>query len=178
MKKIKLYIAISLDGKIARPDGDVSWLEQVPNPDNNDYRYTSFYNSIDTTVMGNNTYKMIKSFGGDFPYPDKENYVITRDKSLKDDNNVKYLSEDIEFYINSLKNRSGKDIWLIGGGEVNKLLMDLGLVDELIVFVMPIILGEGLPLFGEKLKGVNLDMIRSKKYHSGVVELNYNVIKR
>ena len=83
MRKIVSYIVTSLDGKIARQDGGVYWLDELPNPDNSDYGYKNFYNSIDSTIMGSLIYQKILSFGGDFPYKGKENYVITRNNKTK-----------------------------------------------------------------------------------------------
>jgi dihydrofolate reductase len=80
MRSLKLYIAISLDNHIARSNGSVDWLESVPNPEQHDYGYQTFYDSIDTTLMGFNTYQEILNFGVYFPYPDKSNYVFSRRK--------------------------------------------------------------------------------------------------
>ncbi len=92
-RKIILYIACSLDGKIADRTGSVSWLEELPNPDQTDYGYNDFLASVDTTIMGNKTYRHILGFGIDFPYQEKINYVITRNKTLAHDENVQYVSE-------------------------------------------------------------------------------------
>src|SRR5664279_1394932 len=123
MRKIKLYIAVSLDGKIAKPDGDVKWLDKIPNPDHLDYGYSDFLKSIDTTLMGNYTYKQLLGFGIDFPYGGKANYVFTRNTELKEDENVKYISTDPVSFVKDLKSSTGGDIWLIGGGEVNSLFL-------------------------------------------------------
>lgn len=174
MSKVKLYIATSLDGKIARADGDVSWLDEVPNPDKEDYGYFSFFDSVGITLMGNKTYQQILGFGIDFPYKDKINYVFTRNSTLEKDENVTYVSEDIPSFVNKLKEQE-KDIWLVGGGEIIALFLDHGLVDEVLLFIMPVILGEGIPLLG-KLKGdVPLELQNSKIWKSGVVELNYKI---
>jgi dihydrofolate reductase len=77
MRKIKLYIAMSLNGKITKTDGRVTWLETLPNADKMDYGYADFYESVDTTIQGFNTYKQVLDWGIDFPYADKKNYVIT-----------------------------------------------------------------------------------------------------
>ena len=76
MKKLKLYIAISLNGKIAKPDGSVDWLNNIPNPDNSDMGYTDFFESVDTTIQGYKTYKQVIDWGIEFPYKGKKNYVI------------------------------------------------------------------------------------------------------
>ena len=172
MRKIKLYIAISLDGKIAKPDGGVGWLDEF-NAEGEDYGYKEFMNSVDTTIMGNNTYKQVLEFGADFPYWDKRNYVFTKDPGLKEDENVKYVSNDHASFVRGLKEEDGGDIWLIGGGKVNSFFINNGFIDELIVFIMPRILGDGIPLF-ETLNGeVAIDLVKVKTYLNGVTALNY-----
>jgi len=80
VRKIKLYIATSLNGKIASSDGNVDWLESIPNPEKTDYGYKAFYDSIDTTIQGYNTYNQILNWDIDFPYKGKKNYVLTKKK--------------------------------------------------------------------------------------------------
>jgi dihydrofolate reductase len=173
MRKLKLYIAASLNGKIARADGSVDWLEKLPNPDGSDYGYRSFYDSIDATIQGHTTYAQVLSFGIPFPYADKENYVITRSKTRQDTEHVHFISEDPVEWVRDFKTREGKDIWLIGGGQVNTLMLNAGLIDELWIFIMPVILEEGIGLF-EHLPGErSLSLLESKSYASGAVELRY-----
>ena len=100
-------MAMSLDGKIAKSDGDVQWLDEIPNPDQLDYGYYNFYATIDTTLMGNKTYQEVLGFGVAFPYPDKQNFVFTRNTVLTKDENVTYISGDI---IQFTKNAPGKVI--------------------------------------------------------------------
>ncbi len=175
MRKLKLYIAMSLDGKIAGPDGDVSWLDEIPNPGKTDYGYSQFYQSVDTTIMGNSTYALIKNFKGPFPYPTTKNYVASR-KSGKDNEQVSFTNDPVTL-VRKLKNEPGKDIWLIGGGQLNTLLWNEGLIDELLIFVMPIVLGEGIGLFEAIPKQDQLTLVDSETYISGVVRLTYLIKK-
>ena len=103
MRKIKLYIAISLNGKIANEDGGVDWLESIPNPEKIDYEYAKFYESIDTTIQGYKTYDQIIGWGIDFPYADKTNYVLTRKQKLLNTKYVEFVSENHIDFINKLK---------------------------------------------------------------------------
>lgn len=173
MRKIVLYIAISLDGKIARPDGSVDWLDSIPNPDKLDYGYSDFYKSFDTTLQGYNTYQTILNFGIPFPYPDKKNFVFTTKTNLENTEYVDFISGDIVSFIQDLKIEDGKDIWLIGGGKLNTSLFNAGLIDEFQIFVMPIIVGEGIPLFGMLPNETMLRLIGNNAFPNGVVALKY-----
>ena len=172
---MKLYIAMSLDGKIAKLDDDVSWLDDIPNPDKSDYGYYDFYEKIDTIIMGNGTYKFVQSMDIEYPYKGKSSYVITRDSSLNDNEDVKYvLGKDAIDLVQSLKANGKEDIWVVGGGQVNTLLANADLIDELMIYVMPIVIGEGIPLFGKGLDQKMLTIKSSQVFTSGVVELIYN----
>jgi dihydrofolate reductase len=136
MRKIKLYIAISLNGKIARQDGSVDWLENIPNPERTDHGYKEFYDSVDTTIQGYKTYKQILDWGIDFPYADKKNYVLTSLKLPAADQNVEFITQNHIEFIKKLKQQEeGGDIWLIGGGNTNTFLLNEKLIDKMHVFV-------------------------------------------
>ncbi|WP_258105342.1 dihydrofolate reductase family protein [Marinoscillum sp. MHG1-6] len=173
MRKIVLYIAISLDGKIADTEGSVDWLESLPNPDQNDYGYPALLDRVDTTIMGNATYRQVLSFPIEFPYKDKKNFVITRNAELVEDEYATFVFSDHITFIQELKQQVGKDIWLIGGAEVNTLLNQSDLIDEYMVFVMPIILGKGIPLFSDHQSMKRLQLIENKRYKSGASLLHY-----
>ncbi len=178
MKKIKLYIATSLNGKIAKKDGSVDWLEAIPNPDKLDYGYMAFKETIDTTIQGYVTYSQILGWDIPFPYPNTKNYVLTRKQDIENTEHVEFISENHLEFIKKLKAEAGKDIWLIGGGQVNTMLLNAGLIDEIQVFVMPILLSEGIALFELLPKETALKLVDSKTYPTGVVELNYGLDKR
>lgn len=144
MRIISLYIATSLDGFIARSDGRVDWLDAIPNPDQLDYGYDTFLASVDTTLMGNNTYQTVLGFGGNFPYADKINYVFSRTKHPAAPY-VQYVTEDPATFVQRLKQADGSGIWLIGGGQLNTILLNAGLIDELIISIAPVVLGAGIP---------------------------------
>lgn len=177
MRTIKLYIATSLNGKIAEKDGSVDWLYVKDANEQPDYGYEKFYESIDTTIQGSSTYKQVESWDIDFPYPEKKNFVITRNKELKNNENVEFISENHIEFIKELKNQEGGDIWLIGGGLVNTMLLNEGLIDELQLFVMPIILQDGIELFENLPNRTDLKLTNSKTHDTGAVELQYEVLK-
>jgi len=173
MRKIKLYIAISLNGKIARKGGELDWLEAIPNPTQTDYGYEAFYKSIDATIMGKNTYDQIMSWGIDFPYTGKKNYIFTNNTELSNAEHITFVCEKHVDLINKIKKEEGKDIWLIGGGKLNSLLIEENLIDEITVFLMPIVLPNGIDLFDTFLTDKSIKLKSNKSHSSGVVELMY-----
>lgn len=166
---------MSLNGKIARKGGEVDWLEAIPNPAQTDYGYEEFYKTIDTTIMGKKTYDQIMSWGIDFPYTGKKNYVFTSDTELKNTEHVSFVSENHLDLIHKIKKEEGKDIWLIGGGNLNSALIEENLIDEMIVFVMPIVLPNGIALFDTFFTDKSIQLKSTKSYSSGVVELVYSL---
>jgi dihydrofolate reductase len=177
MRKIKLYIAASLNGKIAKTDGSVGWLEEIPNPDKADYGYANFFRSVDTTLQGSATYAQVLSWGIEFPYQGTKNYVLTRRQDVEDNKDVSFIKENHIGFIQELKEQEGKDIWLIGGGQINTLLFNAGLIDEIQLFIMPIVLTGGIEIFEGLPDEHSLQLIESKTYASGAVELKYQVLR-
>jgi len=172
VRKVVLYIASSLDNFIARPDGSVDWLSSpeflLPNED---YGYNDFYPTIDTTLMGNSTYKFILDQDVPFPYPDKTNYVFSRSANNHVTEFVRFISEAPTDFVRRLKQEKGEDIWLIGGGQINSILLDKDLIDKIILTLIPMTLGEGIPLFHGKYKEVKFNLEDSKSYQNGIVQL-------
>ncbi|MCX2743001.1 dihydrofolate reductase family protein [Mangrovivirga sp. M17] len=175
MRKVVSYIAISLNGKIADSNSSVGWLEKIPNPKRLDYGYSEFYDKVEITIQGNTTYDQVLGFDTEFPYKGKKNYVFTRRKDLKEDENVNYVNEDPVKFVKELKNEAGGIIWVIGGGQTNTLLLSGGVIDELKVFVMPIIIDDGIEIFSENQTISSLELLDSKTYSNGVVELHYRI---
>ena len=174
MRKIVLYIASSLDGYIARRNGGVDWLDNF-NDTGEDYGYYKFYDSIDVTLMGNKTYRTSMSLG-DFPYKDKRNYVFTKQNILPQADYVKFINNNIVSFTKDLKTQKGKDIWLIGGTQINELFFNNEIIDELILSVMPVTIGNGIPLFTESVKQLKFRLIDEKSYTNGVLQLHYSIL--
>ena len=171
MRKLLLYIATSMDGYIAKSDGSVGWLDEVPHPEGADYGYGAFYAGIATTLMGNATYQQVLGFG-DFPYQGKENYVFSRSAHPSTEY-VKFVQSDPAAFVRALKKQPGGDIWLVGGGQLNTLMLDAGLIDELLLFHMPVILGSGIALFPGAKITPPVKLLTSESYTSGVTFLHY-----
>jgi dihydrofolate reductase len=175
MPRIKLYIATSLDGFIARENGSIDWLTKYENNPETDYGYSEFYASIGKVLMGRKTYEQALGFG-EWPYREKKSYVFTRQKeSIRRENNVEFISEDIGEFVRQLKGNTEEDIWLVGGSQIIKVFFEENLVQDLIVFVVPIILGIGIPLFDHIGKETGFRTGRVERYENGLVKLEYEV---
>ena len=119
--------------------------------------------------MGNSTYKVTLT-APKFPYPDKTNYVFTKEKISQDTSYVKFISDDIGTFVRSLKQKSGKDIWLVGGGQINTVMLNQGLVDEMILIIFPLILGGGIPLFAPGAVHSKFKTINCKTYETALIQ--------
>ena len=182
MPEVILYIASSLDGYIARPDGAVDWLDEVPDQENDiqgngpveDFGYAEFYARIGTVLMGRVTYEQLLTFGVDYPYPGTDGYVFSRTRAGEQDENVEFVDgADIPQFIAQLKEGSDRDIWLIGGGQLVRDFLHVDLVDQIVVTILPVILGQGIPLFPPPTPQVNLLLVENRSYSNGMVQLTY-----
>jgi len=164
---------MSLDGFIATKEDDLSWLSIVQK-EGEDYGYGAMMERADTYIVGRKTYDVVLGLtGGDFPQAKMfDCYVITRDiKESKD--GVNFYSGAIEKLIKELKSEVGKDIYCDGGGQIVKLLMEKDLIDEYIISVIPIILGDGKRLFLGGAPQLSLDLVSSESFETGLVQLHY-----
>ena len=166
MRKVRLFIAASLDGFIAREDGGIDWLFSDA-----DYGYAQFYDSIDAVLVGRKTYEQARGFEPK-PFGGKKVYVFTRSPG-KDD--VEYVRDPAGF-VRKLVRMQGKDIWLVGGAEIITPLLNAGLVHEIILSIHPVILGRGIPLFRDIEEQHDLRLTGSTVYPSGLVQLRYEVV--
>lgn len=167
--KIILYIAMSLDGYIAKNDGSVGWLEKIAG--NGEVGYLDFYKTIDTIIMGRKTYDQVLSFG-EWGYKGKKTYVLTSDPSYSTGSTeIKFKNENISSLVAELKQESNSNIWLLGGAETVNKFLEKGLIDEYRIAVAPIILGEGIRLFDANVEEL-LDLTKITQYDE-IVELTY-----
>lgn len=172
-RKVILYSAVSLDSFIAREDGSIDWLPSVDNSDGDDDQdYKAFYQQIDVTLMGRKTYEQVLGFPGEFPYSKTINYVFTRQKQ-ESNNLVHFINDHIEEFVKQLKEQTGKDIWLIGGGELNRILLNAGLIDEMILTIIPTVLGKGISLFGRQAIEQQFKHSDTKTLSPGYVQIKY-----
>ena len=177
MSKTILYIATTLDGKIARKDGSLDWLIDMPNPNQIDHGYKQFLSNIGTTIMGKNTYKEIIGFGVDWPYIGMNSYVVTTDKDFKSTTAETFIvSTNLTDFVNDLKKKNEKDIWLIGGGQLIASFLENELLDRMILTLIPTTIGEGIPLFPEISKETTWNLSNVETFETGVVNLTYDRI--
>jgi dihydrofolate reductase len=180
-RKIIVYIATSADGYIARPDGDVEWLNR--RPDTVDYGMTKFYSSIDTILWGRKTYDWVLAYhrkkrvkGGIFDSK-VANYVFSRKPPRRAAPGVEFVSEPVKAFAKRLRTNAGKHIWMMGGGGLIASFLDAGEIDEFDIHVIPTLIGKGIPLVAPRHRDVPLRLRSVKKYPDGVVRLRYEVEK-
>jgi dihydrofolate reductase len=173
-RKLILFIAASLDGFIATKNDSLDWLFKVEGEGDNGY--SEFYETVDTILMGRRTYDWImKHETGDFPYRNKECFVFSRSEN-EDNKNVKFVNDDIVDFTNKLKNEDGKNIWIVGGGELLHSFFKGKLVDEFILTIAPTLIGKGIPLFKEDNYHLELSLKSIRRFNQ-FVELHYEVQK-
>ncbi len=169
---ITYYVATSIDGFIARSDDSIDWLPQ-PELGGEDYGYTVFYQSIDVLIMGRKTYQQILSFG-DWPYPDKPTYVLSSSSLMIDRGDVKIVTA-INQLIDELNQHGYKHIWLVGGGTTAGVLLDNQLIDRVIQTIVPIALGEGIPLFVGHTIEREAQIENTCQFADGLVQISYRM---
>ena len=166
-RRIKLYIATSLDGQVARRDETIDWLFRDA-----DYGYRDFYASVDTLILGRATYDVCLTYDV-FPYPDKRIVVMSRSRTGIDQNGAEYTAEEPFLLAHRLRGESGSDVWLVGGGETVRSFLVTNLIDEIDLFVHPILLGDGRPLFPAGFPETRLVHLSTETFPSGLVRLSY-----
>jgi dihydrofolate reductase len=170
MRKVKLSLTASLDNYIARRDGGYDWILMEQD------RLTEFFQSVDVVFLGRKTHDTMVRAG--MPsYAGMKNYVFSRTRSGVGAGGVEFVSGNAKEFVEGLRTRPGKDLWLAGGGELVRSFLAEGLVDEIQLAIQPILLGDGLPLFPAEFSQVRLRLTRCHKYSSGVVALNYSIVR-
>ncbi|HSL31884.1 MAG TPA: dihydrofolate reductase family protein [Anaerolineales bacterium] len=172
--KVSVYIATSLDGFIARKNGEIDWL--TGGESGQDYGYAKFMSSIDHIVMGRNTYEKVLSFGG-WPYEKRVVVLTSRDLSIPSDltNRVEALSLAPRELTAELEGRGASHIYLDGGQTIQRFLREHR-VDEMTITTLPILIGEGLPLFGPLENDIKLELSKSNSFENGFVQNKYKVL--
>lgn len=172
-RKIIVYIATSADGFIARPDGDLEWLTQRPAP-KGFYGMGKFMSSIDTTLLGRKTYDVSVRMGAEFDTT-RRHYIFSRRPRPARAAGVEFISEGIGPFAKRLRMKEGKDIWMMGGGDIIASFLDERAIDEFIISVIPTFIGEGIPLIAPRHRHVPLRLLSVQRFSDGVVQLHYRV---
>ena len=175
MRKIILYIATSVDGFIAKPDGDISFLSLVEK-EGEDYGYFAFMDTVDTVILSRKTYDKVLSMVDELAYGERDIYVLTR-TPRPDSGKIKFYSGDLAELITNLKKQGGKNIFCDGGAETVSQFLQKELFDELVISIIPVLLGDGIKLFGKSFSEQKLKLTGCKTYEKGLAQLHYILIR-
>lgn len=177
--QVSVFIATTLDGFIARANGDLDWLPNADaGNDTEDYGYQAFFDVIDVLVMGRHTYETVRSFG-EWPYGDKRVIVLSSraiaiPPTLTDHVTIQ-TATPAEIY-QQLRAEGSQRVYIDGGQTIQGFLR-AGLVDDIVVSRMPVLIGRGIPLFGPVAADIRLEHIATKAFANGIVQTHYAVIK-
>ena len=177
--KVSAFIASSLDGYIARPDGNLDWLFSAAPTGGEaaeDYGYREFIETVDTVVMGRNTYEKVRTFG-EWPYAGKQTVVLTTrpvDIPAEMRGSISTLSGAPAEILARISDAGGTHAYVDGGQTIRRFL-EAGRLDRLIVSTVPVLIGEGIPLFGRVAADVRLSHVRTRAYPTGLVQNEYTV---
>lgn len=173
MRKIKVFIAASLDGYIAKPQDDLSFLKLVEQ-EGEDYGYAAFTATIDTIILGRKTYDwVVREVGAEhYEHGERDIYVITR-TARPSQGRTRFHSGPLRDLVQQLQGQPGKDIYCDGGAEVIHALLQEDLIDEFILSIVPVLLGAGTRLFRDERPEQLLALASAKTFDSGLVQLHY-----
>lgn len=171
MRRIRYQVAASLDGYIAGPKGETNWIITDPDID-----FRAIFAQFDTLLMGRRTFEAMKH-EGNAGMPGMKTFVFSRSLREIEYPNLHIISEKLEERVSAIKEEQGKDIWLFGGGLLFRNLLDAGLVDTVEIAVIPVLLGNGIPLLPAPGRKEGLRLTNHKVFSkSGIVLLEYDVI--
>jgi dihydrofolate reductase len=170
MRRVRYYVAVSIDGYIAGPNGEYDWIPMDPAID-----FAAFFETIDTVLMGRGTFEITRRQDQPTAVPGIRTYVFSQTLCAKDFPDVTIVSDDAASTIGTLKAQSGKDIWLMGGGILFRSLLEAELVDTVELGIIPILLGRGIPLLPETSSTVRLDLTGTEALPSGIILAQYTV---
>jgi len=167
LRKVVLFIATSLDGYIARPDGAIDWLFH-----DQDYGYAQFYERVDYIVMGRKTYQMALSFER-WPHSGKPTFVFTRTGVARGRPDVWLVDEDVSSLVGRLRPGGDGHIWLVGGAQLIRAFLEADLLDELVISIHPVLLGSGIPLVQGAAVSRSYRLSSVQSYATGLVQVSY-----
>lgn len=173
-RKIIVNIATSADGYVARTDGNLDWLTRRPAP-KGFYGVPTFSRSIDAKILGRKTFDVGVKMGASFS-ADGVHYVFSRRPPPSSvPAGVQFVRESIRAFAERLRKQAGKNVWMMGGGEIIGSFLDEEAIDEFIITVVPTFIGEGIPLMAPRHREVLLRLLSLRRFADGVVQLHYGV---
>ena len=176
-RNVIVHIATSADGYIARTDGDLEWLTSRPAPEGF-YGMNTFVRSIDTMLLGRKTYEVSLRMGAKFDSKKGRTIVFSRNAPPADvPSGVEFVNDAIGPFVGDLREQPGKDIWLMGGGELIASFLDEQAIDEFVISVVPVFIGDGIPLIARRHRHTSLDLQSTERFEDGLVQLHYRVLK-
>jgi dihydrofolate reductase len=173
-RSVIVHIATSADGYIARPDGDLEWLTSRPKP-KGFYGINAFMKTIDTMLLGRKTYEAGLRLGGKFDSKDRSIVFSRQGRPADAPPGVEWVTAAIGPFVRRLREQPGKNIWLMGGGELIASFLDEQAIDEFVVSVVPVFIGDGIPLIARRHRHVPLDLQSIERFEDGLVQLHYRV---
>lgn len=173
-RKIIVHIATSADGYIARPDGSLDWLTSRPAP-KGFYGMPQFTRSVDAKLLGRKTFDLSVEMGAPFSEADRHYVFSRRPPPASVPAGVEFVSQPIGAFAKRLREQAGKNIWMMGGGEIIASFLDEDAIDEFIISLVPIFIGEGIPLIAPRHREVPLTLRSVKPFPDGVVQVHYDV---
>ena len=173
-RRIIVNIATSADGYVARSDGNLDWLTGRPAP-KGFYGLPAFERSIDAKILGRKTFDRSLELGARFS-ADAVHYVFSRrPPPASVPAGVHFVTEPIGAFAERVRSQAGKNVWMMGGGEIIASFLDEDAIDEFIISVVPTFIGEGIPLFVPRHREVGLRLLGVQHFADGVVQLHYEV---
>jgi dihydrofolate reductase len=173
-RKVIVHIGTSADGYIARPDGDLDWLTSRPAPAGF-YGMNAFMKTIDTMLLGRKTYEMSLRLGAKFDSTSRTIVFSRRPPPGDAPARVEFVNGAIGPFMNRLREEPGKDIWLMGGGDLIASFLDEQAIDELVISVAPVFIGDGIPLIARRFRHQPLELQSVERFEDGLVQVHYRV---
>jgi dihydrofolate reductase len=184
---VRYYAAQTLDGYIAEADDSIDWLTSYEgsfegaDSDEGEAGYDAFYEGIGALIMGSTTYEWVLAHGRGWPYAGKPAWVLSSrqlERPEAEGADVRIVDEEVPNLIGEMRDAAGElDIWVVGGGNVASQFADHDLLDRVEVTLVPVVLGQGKPLFDKRLRGGPMQLIEARTFSSGMVGLTYEITR-